>query len=133
MLFVYWLEENPDYVETVYKIYRKMTTRGDTLCTSIFAVGEILIGPAKTNDANLRHAIREYFASPGIELLPFNLETTEIYSRIRAENTVSAADAIHLATAAQARTDLFLTNDRRLANLTIPGIDFIAGLDTNIL
>lgn len=80
----------------------------------------------------MRTAIREYFESSGVELLLFDWETAEIYSRIRAENNVSPADAIHLASAAQVRTDLFLTNDRRLCRLTIPGIHFIAGLDTNL-
>jgi hypothetical protein len=46
---------------------------------------------------------------------------------------VSPPDAIHLASAAHASVDLFLTNDRRLQGLVIPGIDFIAGMDVNLL
>ncbi|HEY7838794.1 MAG TPA: hypothetical protein VIC54_09360 [Terriglobales bacterium] len=41
-------------------------------------------------------------------------------------------DALHLAIAATAGVNLFLTNDRRLHRLKVPGIDFIAGLDTNL-
>jgi predicted nucleic acid-binding protein len=80
----------------------------------------------------MERGIRAYMQTSAVELLPFNWETTEIYARIRAENNVPSTDAIHLATAAQARTDLFLTNDRSLTRLTIPGIHFIAGLDTNL-
>jgi predicted nucleic acid-binding protein len=57
----------------------------------------------------------------------------DIYASIRAKQRISAADAIHLACAAQARTDLFLTNDAALIGKVIPGIQFIAGLDSNIL
>ncbi len=44
-----------------------------------------------------------------------------------------SGDAIHLACAAEARVDLLLTHDRRLATKIIPGIQFIATLDTNVL
>jgi hypothetical protein len=53
-------------------------------------------------------------------------------ARIRANNRVSPADAIHLASAAQSGVNLFLTNDRVLPKLVISGIDFIAGLDVNL-
>jgi predicted nucleic acid-binding protein len=42
------------------------------------------------------------------------------------------ADAIHLASAAQAGTDLFLTNDKRLIGKVIPGIHFIASIDAQL-
>jgi hypothetical protein len=45
---------------------------------------------------------------------------------------VSPADSIHLACAAQARIDLFLTNDAALVGKVIPGIQFIAGMDSNV-
>ncbi len=133
MLFVYWLESNAQHAQRVQKIMNRMEQRSDKLCTSIFAVGELLVGPRKTKDAEMERVIRGYFQTSAVELLPFNWETAEIYSRIRAENNVSPADAIHLATAAQARVDLFLTNDRQLCRLNIPGIHFIASLDTNLL
>ncbi len=133
MLFVYWLENKAQYAQQIQKIRHRMEQRNDELCTGIFTVGELLTGPLKTNDAEMERVIRAYFQTSAIELLPFDWETTEIYARIRAEHNVSAADAIHLATAAQGRADLFLTNDRRLSRLTIPGIQFISGLDTNLL
>jgi len=133
MLFVYWMEGHPNYERRVQELRSSMERRGDALCTSALALGELLVKPKKFEKADLIQAIRAYFRSPEIELLPFDWETAEIYSQIRAENRVSPADAIHLACAAQGRVDLFLTNDRRLSRLTIPGIHFIAGLDTNLL
>jgi hypothetical protein len=40
---------------------------------------------------------------------------------------------MHLAAAAQAGTDLFLTNDNRLVGKFVPGIQFIASLDDKVL
>jgi len=133
MLFVYWMEDHPQFGRRVQEIHRKMEERGDTLCASAFALGELLVKPNKLKKTELARAIRDFFQSPEVEVLPFDLETAEFFSRIRAAHNVSPADAIHLACAAKARTDLFLTNDRRLCRLNIPSIDFIAGLDTNLL
>lgn len=132
MLFVYWLENHPQYRRRVQEIHSGMEERRDKLCTSILTVGELLVGARKTKNAEMERLVRAYFQTSAVEVLPFNWETTETFSRIRAEHNVAPADAIHLASAAQARVDLFLTNDRRLSRLTIPGIDFIAGLDTNL-
>lgn len=57
-----------------------------------------------------------------------------LYQRLhdRAGHRVSPADAIHLACAASAGIDLFLTNDHRLLPLIIPGIHFIANMDVNL-
>ena len=96
-------------------------------------MGELLVKPYKLKKIDLIRSIRDFFQSSEIEVLPFDLEAAEAYSRIRAEHTVSPADAIHLASAVQARVDLFLTNDRQLSRLNIPGIHFIASLDTNLL
>lgn len=132
MLFVYWMEDHPEYARRVHELRSSMGRRRDVLCTSALALGELLVKPNKLKKTDLASAIRDFFQSSEVEVLPFDAQTAEIYSRIRAENNVSPADAIHLASAVQASVDLFLTNDRRLCRLTIPGIHFIAGLDANL-
>jgi predicted nucleic acid-binding protein len=133
MLFVYWLEDHPQYAPRVQQIFEKMEQRRDTLCTSAFTLGELLVGPYKAKAADVGQAIHEHFRTSTMELLPFDAQTAERYARIRAEHKVTPADAIHLATAAQADTHLFLTNDLRLCRLAVSGIHFIAGLDTKLL
>ena len=64
------------------------------------------------------------------EVIPFTLETANRYAQIRGTPGIAPADAIHLASAAQAGTDLFLTNDKSLIGKIVPGIQFIASLDT---
>jgi predicted nucleic acid-binding protein len=129
MLFVYSIEGHPVYAPKVRHIYQRMQERGDTLSTSTLTFGETLTGPLKGGDSKLADQMRQMFRSEEVELLPFLASTAEIYASIRARATASAPDAIHLATAAENNTDIFLTNDKRLHRLTIPGIHFIAGLD----
>jgi predicted nucleic acid-binding protein len=66
-------------------------------------------------------------------VIPFTVETADAYARIKGSLKIPSADAIHLACAATAGTDLFLTNDQNLVGKIIPGIQFIAGIDSNIL
>jgi predicted nucleic acid-binding protein len=131
-LFVYWLEDHPKYSTRVAEIHARMAARGDTLCTSVFTVGEVLTGPYCKGAADEAAHIRAAFESPQIELIPFTLDAADRYARIRGANRVAPADAIHLASAASAETDLFLTNDHALQRLVIPGIQFIGGLDVNL-
>jgi predicted nucleic acid-binding protein len=133
MLFVYWLEEHPRYAKRIRHLLDKMNERQDQLYTSSFAVGETLVGFYKTGAAETASKVRQLFRPPLVEVIPYTLEMADIYASIRAKQRISAADAIHLACAAQARTDLFLTNDAALIGKVIPGIQFIAGLDSNIL
>ncbi len=132
MLFVYWLEDNPAYAHRIAQISARMQERGDTLCTSVFTVGEVLTGPYRNGSEEQAIRIRAAFESPRIELIPFSVEMMDRYARIRGTHRVAPADAIHLASAADARADLFLTNDHALHRLIVPGIHFIAGLDVNL-
>jgi predicted nucleic acid-binding protein len=133
MLFVYWLEDHPLYAKRVRHILSKMEQRQDQLFTSSFTVGEILVGPYKMDAPETAHKIRDVFRAPLVEVIPYTLETADFYARIRAQRGVSPADSIHLACAAHAHIDLFLTNDADLVGKVIPGIQFIAGLDTTLL
>ena len=132
MLFVYWFEDHPTHAARMEQIHARMAERGDTLCTSAFTVGEVLTGPYKKGAVETAAQMREAFRSSQIELISFTPDTAEHYARIRGTHRVSPADAVHLASAAHAGVDLFLTNDHALQRLIIPGIQFIAGLDVNL-
>jgi predicted nucleic acid-binding protein len=133
MLFVYWIEDHPRYANRIRQLLLKMETRQDQLCTSSLAVGEALVGPRKAGNGDAATRMLNVFRSSFVEVIPFGVEAAEHYAGIRANQLISPPDAIHLACAAQARVDLFLTNDSGLVGKVIPGIQFIAGLDSNIL
>lgn len=132
MLFIYILEENPAYCDRVRTIFEKMEKRRDKLCTSAFTIGEVLAGPYQAGRQDVVQQIRGMFREPFVRILPFTAETADRYAAARALPGVSPPDAIHLACAAEAGVDLFLTNDLRLKNRILPGIQFIAGLDVNL-
>lgn len=134
MLFIYWLEGNPQFGKRVDAIWLRMQERNDQLITGALAFGEVL-AVAYRRGAN-RERVQEVKAALEIAVsgvIPFTAETADLYGRIRGSLKITSADAIHLACAASAGTDLFLTNDKNLVGKVIPGIQFIAGLDSNIL
>jgi predicted nucleic acid-binding protein len=93
----------------------------------------VLTGPHKTWARETANKFRNFFRETEVEILPFTAEAAEHYAQLRGSQRVDPADAIHLACAAQAGMDLFLTNDHRLRGLVVPGIHFIAGMDVELL
>lgn len=132
MLFVYWLEDHPQFAKRVGTIRTRMEERQDQLITGAFTFGEVLAGIYRKGSADLARESRLLLEGVVSEVIPFNLETADHYARIRGILGLPPADAIHLASAAQAGADLFLTNDKKLLGKLVPGIQFIAALDTQL-
>jgi uncharacterized protein len=133
MLFIYWLEDHPEYARRVDAIRSRMEQRHDQLITGAFTFGEVLAGAYRKGTPELADETRRLLWNVVAEVVPFTLDTADRYARIRGTPGITPADAIHLASAAQAGTDLFLTNDKGLVGKIVPGIQFIASLDTQLL
>lgn len=133
MLFVYMLEAHSIYGPVVGRLLNSMIRRGDTLCTSVFSAGEVLAGPRRRGSSSEVDMIKQFFAGGTVRVLAFTLETADRFASIRAANRVRPADAIHLATAAEAGVDVFFTNDTELRKNSIPGIKFFADLDGKLI
>jgi predicted nucleic acid-binding protein len=129
MVFIYLLEGNPQFLPKLQRILQQIENRGDTLATSVFTLGEVLTGPRRAGAGDVITSIKAYFGSGRIELLPFGVDTADRYSILRSTCKVSQADAIHLSAAATAGVDLFVTNDKSLWSIAVPGIRFMMDLD----
>jgi uncharacterized protein len=133
ILFIYWLEGNPQFGKRVDAIWSRMQERNDHLITAALAFGEVFAGYRRGTNQERVQQVKAELEIAVSEVIPFTSEAADLYGRIRGSLRVSSANAIHLACAANAGTDLFLTDDKNLIGKVIPGIQFIAGLDSNIL
>jgi predicted nucleic acid-binding protein len=133
MIFIYWLEDHPQYAKRVHAIHSRMQQRHDQLLTGAFTFGEVLTGVYRKGAADRAHEARRQLQRIVAEVVPFTIDTADRYAQIRGTLGIAPADAIHLACAAQAGTDLFLTNDKRLVGKFIPGIQFVASLEDDVL
>jgi predicted nucleic acid-binding protein len=128
-LFIYLFEQNPDWSARVIEFRQRMVARKDELLTSYLTVGEALTKPRETGNSVLEKSYLNFFVNSPIELIAFEIEAAKRYAEIRSHERIRPADAMQLACAAAARTDLFVTNDNRLSAMTVSGITFIAGID----
>lgn len=126
-LFIYLVEEYGDLSKRVEKLARHMRERNDQLYTSYLTLGEVLVKPTRMNNPALVEAYEDLFTRHTM-LIPFDEGAARLYSSIRADRTVKAPDAIQLACAASRQVDLFITNDDRLSQEVVPGIQFIVSL-----
>lgn len=99
------------------------------MLTSYLTVGEIITKPKQMNNAMLERSYLNFFSSGSVELIGFGLAAAERYGDIRSRERVRPPDAIQLACAAAAGTDLFVTSDNRLSELVVSGITFVTGIE----
>jgi len=131
MLYVYWFENHPKHAARIEQIYTAMRLRGDVLCCSPLVYAEVLVGPVTTGDMDAIEALKNFFNSADISMLPFTAGAAPTFAALRASG-IRAPDAMNVATATHAGVDLFVTNDKRLHKITYPGTPFIATLDTDL-
>jgi predicted nucleic acid-binding protein len=133
MLFIYMLDDHPAYSARVLHLLARAKERGDSLHTSYLALGEIVAGAAKSPDPGKPIAIRTALDKIGFSYLTFGEGAVMPFGRLRAQSSLKIADSIHLACAASAGIDLFLTGDKQLVGLNVPGVQFIADFNNPIL
>ena len=131
-LFIYLIEDYGDLSERVVALRKRMLSRSDQLYTSALTLGEVLVKPAEGGNEDLRQQYEAAIATGAI-VIPFNVEAARIYATVRQDRDIRPPDAIQLASAAHARVDLFITNDDRLSEKTIPGIQFVTSLSRSPL
>lgn len=127
-LFIYLFEDYGPFSDRVKELRTKMVKRGDQLLTSTLTIGEILIKPLQAGNQQLCRNY-EKAISQSTTLVPFDLKAARYYASIKTSRAVYAPDAVQLSCAASAGVDLFITNDNRLQNRQVPGIQFIVPLE----
>ncbi len=133
MLLIYLLEGNPAFRPRADALLARSRTRSDALYTSYLAVGEVMAGVERFDQPIKATAVRETLNEIGFRFLPFDAGAVQPFSLLRGRLKLKIADSIHLACAASAGIDLFLTGDKQLAKLDVPGIQFIADFNSSIL
>lgn len=123
------VERHPISHSKILSLYDKQQSRGDQLVTSALTLGELLAQPLRHNRHDLVDRYRSLLtAGIGIELAVFDRPAADHYAKIRSQTSVRQPDAILLACAAACGVAVFVTNDQRLWNLTLPGVEVIRGL-----
>lgn len=126
-LFIYLLNGPDDpHCARVAGMLGRIEQRGDELLTSAVSLGEVLAG---TSDVKLR-AEWQLEIESSATVLPFPREAAAHFADLRIREKLLPADAMQLAIAALAGVDLFVTADRKLADISyVAGIQFLTSLE----
>lgn len=127
-IFIYMFEGLEPNRSRLLEIRRRMIERGDRIVTSAMTLGELLVKPTKLGQTSLIEQYDRAIRSTA-EVIAFDAKVASRYATLRATHAIRNADAIQLACAAHSGVDLFVTNDKELHKLDVPGIGFISPLD----
>ena len=113
-VFVYALNAFPPFVKPLIDLLQGIDERRVHAVTSELTMMELLVVPFRNHDAQAEARCRMILRPrPCLHLAEVSLEVLETAARLRAENTsLPTPDAIHLATATLAGSQVLLTNDR---------------------
>lgn len=126
-LFIYLFEDRGERADRVAALRSRMLERGDALLTSALSIGEILVKPTRAGRTDLARQYEQRIAEVAA-IVPFDIDAARAYAGVRSDTGIKGPDAIQLACAAAARSNLFITNDERLGGRAVSGIDFIVSL-----
>jgi predicted nucleic acid-binding protein len=133
MMFVYLLEGHKEYSDRVEELLNRSRRRRDTLFTSHLALGELMAGSERFDQPLKIAGVQRTLKEIGFSFLAFDQGAVKPFSVLRGREKLGTADSIHLACASSAGIDLFLTGDKHLHKLIVPGIQFIADFNNPIL
>jgi len=112
-LFIYLIEENPLYLEKINQLIKFLDREHYSIITSTLTLGEILTKPYKDKRDDLILSYQNFFAD--MYLIELNNEIASLFAQIRATYAIKTPDAIQLASAVYANSNLFVTNDDKLS------------------
>ena len=116
--FIYYIEENEQYVRAADILFDLIATGRLTAVTSIVTLIEVFIQPLKLGDKELEQKYRKLLLYSGnLNVAVVDIEIAEETARLRAKYKIRTPDAIQLATALVKDAEAFITNDSQLGRI----------------
>ena len=130
---IYFIEDHPDYGSIVDPFFEALDRRELRVITSMLTLLEVMVAPIKRNDPQLAAKYRKLLLKTrDLSTITLTQSIAEEAARVRAVYNLFTADAIHVATALNARAPFFLTNDKRLSSVSGVKVLVVSDLKTNL-
>jgi predicted nucleic acid-binding protein len=122
--FIYWIEENRDYLDLVASIFRAADDGDIEIVSSALTLLEVLVVPYRAGQLHLADRYEALLTrGRNVRLLEIDRAQLRAAAQLRALHGLRTPDALQLAAALSARCTVFITNDRRLPD--IPGLQIL--------
>ena len=117
--FIYFIEEHPDYVDLVSPVFESADSGKRQLVTSALSLLEVLVVLFRAGDLALAARYETLLGrSRGLTLVPIDTGQLRAAAQLRAVHRVRTPDALQLTAALATRCSVFLTNDRKLPEIS---------------
>lgn len=112
---IYYIEENQQYSSLLNKLFTANSKGKFLFQTSVITLLEVLVQPIRENELQLVEDYQNIICnSATIEIIELNIEIAKKAAGLRARYGLRTPDSIQVATALNASSEFFLTNDIRL-------------------
>lgn len=108
---------SPFHEGIVLRLRQYQAEAESRLITSRLSCLECRVRPIKDNDQKLLANYDRFFAASRLEIVEISADIVERATALRASYGFKAPDAIHLASAIEAKAEIFLTGDGALVSL----------------
>jgi len=118
MFFIYHFENNEKFLRLTNDVLN-LVEKGQIKCsTSYLTLMELLVKPMKEKRQDLVEEYRMIFETfPNLSMIALDKSVAYLAASFRSLYNLRPADSIQLASAASAKCDLFLTNDKDLIRI----------------
>jgi predicted nucleic acid-binding protein len=121
---IYFIEENPAYIEIVRFFFEAMDRDDFMVVTSTVTLLEVLVHPLRINNRELATEYRDILLNSRLMTLEVSNAIAEQAAQLRATHNIRTPDAIQISAALNAGATHFFTNDIRLPE--IPSIQIVS-------
>ncbi len=126
-IFIYYFEGNPEFGSYSKKIFDALNAKTFIGVTSIISLIELL-SKKSLPEHIAKELEKDFLEIPNISILEVNQKIAVRAARIRRKYDFRLPDSIYLATAVEAKADIFITNDQRLKQFKEIKIELISSL-----
>ena len=121
---IYFIEENPTYLEMTDAFFEAMVRGEFRVVTSVVTLVEVLVYPLRQGNRLLAQQYRDIlFNEEGLTTIEVSPAIAEVAVQLRATYNLQTPDSIQMATAISGGASFFLTNDAPLPSL--PGLEVL--------
>lgn len=117
--FIYFIEEHPDYLPLLRPLFEETDSGQREIITSALTLLEVLVVPYRAGDLALAQRYETVLThSRGVRVVDIDRAQLRSTAQLRARYRVATPDAIQLAAALSMRCQTFVTNDRKIPDIT---------------
>ena len=119
-IFIYLIEENPEWVDEAAVVFEWLLSSGNSGVTSTLTMTELLVQPYRLGKTEL---VDQFYALlstyPNLEWVAPTLEISDLAAQLRAVHGLRTPDAIQAATAIKYGATAIVSNDAAYSRLTL--------------